>query len=335
MSGLTEETQDNKEKIMSLFADVQSDMATIDEAITKELSASNELLTDVSVHLLKGGGKRLRPALVLLTGKLGDYDREKLVAVAAAVEIIHMATLVHDDVVDRSLVRRGVPTVNARWGERVSVLTGDFLFARSFSLLAQQGDNDIVKVMANVVSEMSIGEFEQMTATYDWKQEEQKYFERINKKTAFFIAESCWVGGYVAGLRGSELEAIRKYGYGVGMSFQIIDDILDFTASEEELGKPVGSDLRSGILTLPVIYALQVSPQAKELQEIINSRKIDNKEVWRVKEILTACNALEYSYDKATEYIDMAKKNLGSIEKSERIKDSLDDIATFVIARRF
>lgn len=292
------------------------------------------MLSEVSTHLLRAGGKRIRPALVILSSRFPGVDFSRVVTVAVAVELIHMATLVHDDVVDNASTRRGRPTVNSVWSNQVAVLTGDYLFAKSFSMLAETGNNGLVRMMADVVREMSIGELAQMVSYFRVDQTEAQYYERIAQKTAYLIAESCRMGATVAGASAAEIEAMYAYGMGVGLSFQIADDLLDFFGNAATVGKPVAGDLKIGVLTLPVIHALQHSAQRDTLRQIIATRSITDADVDRVKEILEEAGSFEYARKKAHEHIDQAVRALDGVP-SLSTRPSLKALAEFVISRQF
>ena len=321
-------------KTVELFAEIEDDLLRVETAIEEALVAKDPLLVEVSTHLLRAGGKRIRPAMVLLAGRFNHYDLVLLLPVAAAVELIHMATLVHDDVVDRSRVRRGLPTVNAKWGSPVSVLIGDYLFAKAFSILAQTGDNRLVRLMADVVYQMSTGEIQQINSCFKVDQTEEDYFDRIAKKTAIFIAESCRLGAIVSGASPEQEQALYDYGFGLGMGFQIIDDILDFTANVRQLGKPIGSDVRSGVLTLPVLHALAKSPRRDRLREILGKRPVGEAEVRAVGEILSETESLQYAYRAAVRYVEGAKGRLTCFPAGAA-QENLLSVADFVVNREF
>lgn len=319
---------------VSLFSEIEKDLPRAEQYIEESLSSQDPLLVEISTHLLKAGGKRLRPALVMLAAKAHHYDLDKVLPAATAVEIIHMATLVHDDVVDHSSLRRGRPTVNARWSDGYSVLVGDYLFARAFQMLADTGDNRLVRVMADVVFQMSTGEIQQAATAFKADQTVDDYYDRIAKKTAIFIAQSCRMGGLVSGAPEAQVEALTQYGYGLGMGFQIIDDILDFTASSSALGKPIGSDLRAGILTLPVLHALSTSPRAASLRKMIADRAVGDAEAQEASDIVRENGSLEYAYQTARSFIDKAKDRLSELPPGPALTN-LAVVADFVVDRSF
>ncbi len=319
---------------LDVFSSIADDLRQVEAAIEAALSTRETMLEEVSTHLLRSGGKRIRPALVILASRFPGARLEQVIDVAVAVELIHMATLVHDDVVDNADLRRGRPTVNALWNNQVSVLMGDYLFAKAFTLLADTGNNRVVRLMSEVVREMSQGELAQMASYFDVEQTEEDYYLRIARKTGYLIAEACRLGALMAGATEEQVQAVYDYGMGVGLSFQIADDLLDFFGDEETLGKPVCGDLKIGILTLPVIHALKHAPRRAELRDLILSRSIDDGAVARVKEILREAGSFDYARQKAREHIDRAVRALDQVPTLAS-RPALKTLAEFVINRNF
>lgn len=321
-------------KPLDIFAAIADDLRQVEGAIEASLATRDEMLNEVSTHLLRAGGKRIRPALVLLTSKFPGAKLEQVIPVAVAVELVHMATLVHDDVVDKATVRRGLPTVNAKWSNQVSVLTGDYLFAKSFSILAQTGNPRVVQIMADTVYEMSRGELAQIASYFMTEQTEEDYYERIAQKTGYLIAECCRLGAIMAGAEAPQVQALYNYGMGVGLSFQIADDLLDFHGSAAKVGKPVCGDLKTGILTLPVIHALKHSPHANELRTMIATRTISDADVERVKAILEEAGSFDYARQKADMHLAQAVEAIG-LTPELTTGAALQVLADFVINRQF
>jgi len=321
-------------KTLDVFSSIAEDLRQVEAAIEEALETQDTMLGEVSTHLLRAGGKRIRPALVILASKFPGVALSQIMPVAVAVELIHMATLVHDDVVDHASVRRGRPTVNAKWSNQVSVLTGDYLFAKGFSILAETGNTRVVKVMADTVYEMSRGELAQIASYFQVDQTEADYYERIAQKTGYLIADSCRLGGIAAGASEAEVQALYDYGMGVGLSFQIADDLLDFHGSAAQVGKPVCGDLKTGILTLPVIHALQHSPHSKELRDMIATQSISDTDVNRVKEILEGAGSFTYARQKADEHLAKAVDSLNRVPNLAT-RTALQALADFVINRQF
>lgn len=326
--------QASRTKPLHFFRDIEPQLAQVEAEIRRALKAENPLLAEAGEHLLQGGGKRIRPALVLLAASFGPVPPQAAVPAAAAVEMIHMATLVHDDVVDHSVTRRGMPTINARWNEQVSVLMGDFLFASAFSVLAASGNPRVVAIMAEVVYQMCTGEIEQLTNSFNANRGEGEYLTQINKKTAYFIAECCRLGAVVSGAGEEVVTTLRDYGHGIGMGFQIIDDLLDLTARPDELGKPIGSDLREGILTLPIIYALRHSPRREQIEDMIGRTGLGDQDILVLREQLRQCNAFRYTRDVAAGFVNGALETLKYLPESAP-REALASVAEFVLNRSF
>lgn len=321
-------------KTLDVFSSIAEDLRQVEAAIEEALATRHTMLGEVSTHLLRAGGKRIRPALVILASKFPGVELSRIVPVAVAVELIHMATLVHDDVVDNASLRRGRPTVNAKWSNQVSVLTGDYLFAKSFSILSLTGNPRVVQIMADTVYEMSRGELAQIASYFQTNQTEADYYARIAQKTGYLIAECCRLGGTVAGVSEDEVQALYDYGMGVGLSFQIADDLLDFFGSTATVGKPVCGDLKIGILTLPVIHALHHSQNSDELRAIIATQDITDRDVQRVKEILEAAGSFAYARQKADEHLARAVEALNRVP-TLATRTALQTLADFVINRQF
>jgi heptaprenyl diphosphate synthase len=319
---------------LMLFKEIHSDLKLVEKEISKYVVASEPLLTKASGHLLKAGGKRIRPAFALLAGKFHNYDLEKLLPLAVALEIIHMASLVHDDVVDASVTRRGRPTVKAKWGNRVSMHAGDYLFAQSLLLISQYEDKRIAKVLARVSVEMCQGEIQQISASFDADQKLRDYLYRIKRKTALLISASCQLGAVAVGAPEKLIRTLTRYGYYLGMAFQITDDILDMVADEKVLGKPVGGDLRQGIITLPVIYALKHTKEKERLKELVRKQEKSEEEVQETIQIIKNSGAIEYSFDFANKYLEKAKKELAKLPDI-KTKKTFAMITNFIGKRTF
>jgi len=331
MKATGQEVRSKEHGSKALFEPVSELMEQVERAMYEILQSPDPLVDEVATHLLRSGGKRVRPALVLLAASLaGDVEpfRTSLLEVAASVELIHMATLVHDDIVDESDLRRGTATVHARWDEQIGVLSGDYLFARAFTALAETGNNRVVRVMSDVVSEMSVGEINQLRQAHQ-QQAEEDYLSRIYRKTAYFISQSCRLGGIVAELGEAAEEALSSYGHGVGMAYQLIDDILDFVGTEEEFGKPVGSDIQAGLYTLPLLYAMEKSPHRQELLRLVKYKELGSEELARIVELVRDSGAIEHSYGRARVYIHRARAALAPFESSP-VKAALLALSDFV-----
>lgn len=321
--------------VLEIFDEIKNDLQLVEEELGRFVQHPDPLLNETSSHLLNAGGKRLRPAFALLSAKFYNYDINKLLPLAMALELIHMASLVHDDVVDCALTRRGRPTVRANWGNRISMHTGDLLFGKSLLLIAKYQDTPLVaKVLSKTSVKMSEGEIEQIASAFKSDQSIKDYWYRIDRKTAMLIADSCQLGAVVCGAPKEIYMPLKRYGHRIGIAFQIIDDILDMVADQKELGKPIGGDLRQGIVTLPVIYALRHSPDKKRLVELVEKRDKTEAEINEAIDIVTNCGGIDYSNKVVDTYINKAKKELNKLPNAS-VKQTLALIADFVRYRRF
>jgi heptaprenyl diphosphate synthase len=244
-------------KFKMMYSFLNSDLDIIEKALEEAVYADSALLREASLHLLQAGGKRIRPLFVLLAAKFGSYDIQTMKKVAVSLELIHAASLIHDDVIDDAEIRRGEPTVKAKWDNRIAMYTGDYIFARALENMAEINKPDAHYILSNTMVELVVGEIEQMKDKYRFNQSLRDYLRRIKRKTALLISASCQLGAIAANVDKNINVKLAHFGYYVGMSYQIIDDILDFTGTEEELGKPSGDDLLQGNITLPVLFAMR------------------------------------------------------------------------------
>jgi heptaprenyl diphosphate synthase len=288
------------------------DLARVEESLQAAVRTPDPFLADVAAHLVAAGGKRIRPTLALCatyacSSAAGATD--DAVTGAVAVELVHLGSLYHDDVIDEAETRRGVPSVNARWSNIVAILAGDFLLARASSLAASLGA-DVAGLLAATIGELCRGQVLELQHLFDATRSEDGYESTIEGKTAALFATSCRVGGMVAGVPDPTLDALTRFGRHLGMCFQIVDDVLDLTASEEELGKPSGQDLLEGVYTLPVIYALRESPELRELL----GRPIDQERLAEVRAIATRNGAVEGALSVARDHAVKARDALEGAE---------------------
>ncbi len=305
----------------------------MEQELYRFVQVENPVLAESSAHLLRAGGKRLRPAFALLAGKTHfNYNLSSLMPLAVALEMIHMATLVHDDVIDVSTTRRGIPTVRAKWGDRVSLHTGYYLFAKSLILISGYDNRRISEILAEVSVQMCQGEIQQIATAFDVSQNTKDYFYRIRRKTALLIAASCQLGAIVVGAPPAWERALTSYGYNLGMAFQITDDILDLIADAAELGKPIGGDLRQGIITLPIIYAMKNSSRAQELQTMVAMRPKSDADIANAIDIIKESGAIDYAARVAEAYVNKAKKALSGLPANPA-RHSMQLIAEFIKVR--
>jgi len=321
--------------LLEIFTDIKSEMECVEEELIKNVGDADPLIKDPSVHMINAGGKRMRPAFCFLGGKYYNYNPKKILPLAVAIEMTHMATLIHDDVVDSSLTRRNIPTVNAVWGNKVSTHLGDYLVGKSIKLLIEAGyDILIIKMLTDISIKMCEGELQQLKFTNNDNQTVRDYFYRIKKKTANLISVSCHIGAAACGAPSQILMRLKKYGHCIGMAFQITDDILDLTADQDKLGKPVGSDLKQGILTLPLIYALRESPRKIWLAEVLCKEIKSQDEINEACRLIVQCGGVDYAANLARKYIQKAR---GYLKKLPQIPagESLSTVAEFIGSRKF
>jgi heptaprenyl diphosphate synthase len=310
---------------------LNGELQQVEHRLQKITETKFNLLHRISNRLLKAGGKRLRPLLVLLTGKLHeDHSTEDLISIAASVELLHMATLIHDDVIDNSIHRRGENTVNKDWGNKVAVLSGDLLYMQCLKILVESDNDDLLPYMLEVVGLICEGEAKQAVTNYDLNQKKKDYIDKITKKTALLISASCKLGGMVSGFNSQELDAVENYGEKLGVAFQIINDLNDVVAEKQDLGKEPGDDLRQGTLTLPVLYAIHESIENDFLEEVITKHNNTDEEIEKALDILRNSGAIRYTIEASQEYIEQALDSV-SIFPDSPAKKALQLIAHSVI----
>ncbi|MDW8105545.1 MAG: polyprenyl synthetase family protein [Armatimonadota bacterium] len=311
------------------------DLLAVEERIQREISSSVRTIWSLGEHVLSSGGKRLRPALVCLSAHATGvpFDRQRLVPLAAAAELMHTATLIHDDVVDNTTTRRGRPTASALFGNGVTVLTGDYLLAKVMSLLAEDGDIEIIRTVSRVAVEMSEGEVLQMLHTGDLSISEETYFDIIRKKTAVFIQGCCRTGALAARAPQPMVEALSQYGFHIGMAFQLADDLLDYIGNPARMGKPVGSDLREGKFTLPLIIALRESTPAdrERLLQLVETPAKDG-EIQKVVEIIRRYEGFARTQDIAAQHARQAKEALSVLPPSAA-RSALAALCDYIVER--
>ncbi|CEG27656.1 heptaprenyl diphosphate synthase component II [Bacillus sp. B-jedd] len=319
-----------KLKMMTSF--LNSDLNLIENTLEDTIQAESLLLRQASLHTLQAGGKRIRPVFVLLAAKFGEYDIKIIKNVAVSLELIHMASLVHDDVIDDAELRRGKPTIKSKWDNRIAMYTGDYIFALSLELMTSIEKPKAHKILANTIVEVCVGEIQQISDKYRYNQTMRDYFRRIKRKTALLIAVSCELGAIAADANEAISRKLFWFGYYVGMSYQIIDDVLDFTSSDKELGKPAGSDLAQGNITAPVLYAM-ADPVARMKIEKIGENTGMN-ELEEAIAAIKSSGAIEKSIELSDRYLEKALTILDGLP-ANRARKTLRDIAKFIGKRKF
>src|SRR4028118_1203433 len=318
----------------SLFSPVEADLRLLSENLIELVGTPHPILCAAAEHLFGAGGKRVRPAIVLLISRATMPDQgitARHRRLAEITEMIHTASLVHDDVVDESEVRRSVPTVNSLFNNRVAVLAGDFLFGQSAWYLANLDNLEVVKLLSEVIKDMAEGEIQQGLNRFVTTTTIEEYLEKTYNKTASLIANSAKSAGLLSGVSPDMAANLYRYGRHIGLAFQIVDDILDFTGSTEALGKPAGSDLISGNLTIPVLYALEEKPYL----EVLTEREFAQPDDWeQALTLVKESQGIERSRELAAHHAQLAVQNIVNLKPSESSK-ALIDLADYVLSRLY
>ncbi len=315
----------------ALEADVRTRLEEVEEALRKAVSADGGLLGETAPYLIEAGGKRFRPMLVLLAGHFGDPADPRLVPGAVAIELIHAATLYHDDVIDEADSRHGVPSVNARWSNTVAILTGDYLFARASEITAELGP-EVVALLARTIATLCDGQIREVEASGNLDHTVEAYLEIIRRKTGALIATSCRLGGMLSDAPPERVGLLEAYGEALGVAFQLSDDIMDLTASAEELGKEPGVDMREGVYTLPVLLALREGPDGAELAALLGDGPPGEARLARALEIVRAPEVLSRARAVVRAEVDRAR-GLAERLPAGAARAALVELAEFLAVR--
>ncbi len=314
------------------YGSVHEDLSLVEAALDSLRGVDFAPMAEMMGLALGGGGKRLRPALALLAGKFGCYDLELLVPLAASIELLHTATLVHDDVIDNAATRRGRPTVNSQFRNTTTIMLGDYMFAHAAAFVARTGNIRVIRLFAQTLMAITRGEIGQDMTAFDARQTVSHYLQRISGKTASLFAAACEGGAAVTGAAEERVQALRDYGYNLGMAFQIVDDILDFVGDEEEMGKPVGSDLMQGTLTLPSLLLIDRHPQDNPVAKLFSQRR-PQEHLSQAVEMIRSSDIPQESYAMAASFSQRAEAALASLPDNEA-RGILHDIINYVLDRR-
>lgn len=314
-------------------APIARELGMVERTLEATMCSDVPTAYDLSIGLLTAGGKRVRPALVILSAMAsGEHDAETMFRIAAAAELTHMASLVHDDVVDETRERRGARTANESWGNKISVLGGDYLLSKAFQLLVANGGPDVLRVLSATAVRMTESEILQASAEGDLSLWEANYWRIIRDKTAYFLGACCECGGYIGGADDETRERLREYGVQLGLAFQITDDVLDIAGDPAVTGKATGSDLTQGKYTLPVLLALRDSADAVSLRSMLMTGQLTRGEAALVATRVIECGAVESARGVAVECVDKAREQLCGVAASDYTR-ALDALADFVIGR--
>ena len=321
-----------KATIDLIYEPIQAQLAQVDSQLRTLATQSHPLLTELLAHLTISSGKRLRPAITLLASRFHSNEEDMPVTMAAAVELLHIASLVHDDTVDNSSLRRGVATASSIWGQSIAVQLGDYVFATSGTLVCDTNNLRVIRRFSDTIMELSTGELMESFDAFKWDRTYEQYKERIYNKTASLFRTAAESGAVLSGAPEATVQALTQYGYSLGMAFQIVDDILDFDSTQQEMGKPVGHDLLEGTLTLPALLLLERYPDDNPVIKLFQGEDPEaNRQ--RALEMVHSSTIIEDSYAVARQFLDEATSALEPIPDTPE-RQSLLDLASYVMERR-
>ena len=320
-----------KERVAGL---VGAELELVEAEIRRELDSPVGLIQEMGGYIAGAGGKRLRPILLLLAARLAGYQGPRSVRLGCVVELLHTATLIHDDVVDQAPLRRGRPSANAQWGDDASVLVGDHLYSKSFAMLVRDNDRAVMETLARSTVSMTEAEVFQLELKRSGIMTEADYVRIITQKTASFMSACCRIDALLGGLPAAQIDALMRYGLDIGVAFQISDDSLDFVADQDRLGKAIGADLREGKRTLPLIAMLEraTPAEAARVKSLLKRPGLDAEEVEEIRRYVVDHEGVEYALARAHEYARAAKADLEAFAPSEE-RETLALVADFVVDR--
>ena len=318
--------------VLKLLSD---DIRRVESQFRDDLTSRVPLIRKVGEYVLASGGKRVRPMILLLSAQITNYRGDAHIGLASVVEFIHTATLLHDDVVDSAVLRRGQDSANAVWGNEASVLVGDFLFAKSFSIMVREKNLDILRTLSDATTQMAEGEVQQLISTCDLNLDEESYLEVVRNKTAVLLSAASRCGAVLGGCSNEEEEALAAYGMDVGIAFQLMDDALDYVADQKEFGKESGHDLLEGKVTLPLIHTLSLCTEQERHQvaAIVDKESLPDSDLEYVIELIQKYNGIGYTRDRAKTLIESAKSHL-SIFADCPAKEAMQRLADYIVSRR-
>jgi len=321
--------------LAQLFEPIRADLERVDQEFGRHVQSQIDLIPKIGQYIQTSGGKRMRPAVLLMAARLSGYQGDRAILYAAVVEFIHTATLVHDDIIDDAELRRGRLAVHSRWGNDITVLLGDYLYIKSMALALTHDALEIIRLLCDVTLRMIEGELYQLTKNGDADITEEEHFDIIRRKTAYLFGGCAQIGGMLGKVTSEREEALREYGFNLGIAFQLVDDLLDFTGDTAAVGKPIGSDLREGKVTLPLIHLLRQSNDGvgpRIVRDIIASRSVAAEQWDELLRCLKEHASIDYAYRRAVEYADRAKKPLYAFPPSSE-RDALLALPDYVLSR--
>lgn len=320
--------------MQAALAIIGEDLKLVEQQFRKDLQSDVPLIRKVGEYVLSSGGKRVRPALLLLAARLCGYTADKAVPLASVVEFIHTATLLHDDVVDSATLRRGLASANTLWGNEASVLVGDFLFSKSFSLMVGVGSLDILRVLSDATTVIAEGEVMQLLCTGEIDLTEESYINVVRSKTAILMSAACEAGAILGAVPQNQQLALADFGMDLGIAFQLMDDILDYVATEEEFGKSIGHDLEEGKITLPLIHTLRHCSASERavITSVVEQDEMSLDDFRAVSGLVKQYGGIEYTVDAARVYIERCKSHLDLFLPSP-VREALLSLSEYVVTR--
>ena len=320
--------------LAALFEPVREDLDHVEQEFVRQVESRVQFIPQIGRYIPSSGGNRVRPAVLLLTSRLAGYSGEQAVLYGSVVEFIHTATLVHDDIIDDAELRRGRVAVHSKCGNDITVLMGDYLYIKSMVMAVTQDSMDVIRLLCKVTLRMIEGELHQLTKTGDIEITEDEYLEIIRRKTAYLFAGCAQIGGMLGGTSGDQRQALWEYGFNLGVAFQLVNDVLDYTADEAVPGKPAASDLREGKVTLPVVHLLESGvPRGRQLvTKIVGERKVTTEEWRQLRTLLAEHGSIDMAIRRAHQYATRARRVL-SLFPASRERDALEGLTDYVLQR--
>jgi len=321
--------------LSQIFEPIRADLERVDLEFARHVQSQVELIPRIGQYIQNAGGKRIRPAVLLMAARLAGYEGDRAVLYAAVVEFIHTATLVHDDIIDDADLRRGRAAVHSRWGNDITVLLGDYLYIKSMALALTHDTLDLVRVLCDVTLKMIEGELYQLTKNGDADITEDEHFDIMRRKTAYLFGGCAQIGGMLGKIENEKEQALREYGFNLGIAFQLVDDLLDFTGDAQAVGKPIASDLREGKVTLPLIHLLRQSNDgegSRIVRDAVASHSVSSEQWASLLRMLKEHASIDYAYRRAVEYAERAKKPLYAFPPSSE-RDALLALPDYVLSR--
>jgi len=321
--------------LSQIFEPIRADLEEVDREFARHVQSQVELIPKIAQYIQTSGGKRIRPAVLLMASRLSGYEGDRAILYAAVVEFIHTATLVHDDIIDDSDLRRGRLAVHSRWGNDITVLLGDYLYIKSMAMALTHDELEIIRLLCDVTLRMIEGELYQLTKNGDVAITEDEHFDIMRRKTAYLFGGCAQIGGMLARVSGDHEQALREYGFNLGMAFQLVDDLLDFTGDAEAVGKPIASDLREGKVTLPLIHLQHHAaggPGPQIIRDIITARSATPEQWHDLLRILKDHASIDYAYRRAVDFAERAKKPIYAFPPSSE-RDALLALPDYVLSR--